>query len=404
MSGVAAVAFLLVGCRASDGEPAGRRPLTTMATGSSAAYPATTTGAPATKQRGGPLGSWTPSSQQCGLVGPILARRDRRGVGPEVMAVMRAWPVAWLTLLMGVGLLTGCSQEAPEGGLEPSASPEPSASKPSNPPGSEPPEDPRVEPSELTGTIAYSAPVNEVSSDDVFVLELGKSEPVRLTNGPEREFDPSLSPDGTMIAYRRNPRADSDEADIWVMAIDGSGKRNLTASPEDFNWAPAWTPDGRIVYSSMRGGTGALELWSMRADGSDQRRLAEGWCEYPSPSPDGTRYACAERAAGGRYDIVVVDDDGRTELTSTPETEFGPAWSPDGKWIVFSRDLGDRWELLRIRPDGSGEERVAPEGVFATWDPVGHLVWIGPGGINVANADGSGRTALDYPAGFVSWR
>ena len=237
----------------------------------------------------------------------------------------------------------------------------------------------------------------------MFLLRLDGSEPVRLTDGPEEEFDPDLSPDGTTIAYRRNPRADSDEADIWTMHIDGTAKRNLTNAPELSNWAPAWTPDGRIAFSSMRGTTGALELWTMAADGSDARRVTEGWCEYAQPSPDGSQFVCAA-AVGGRYDIVVVDASGsRRSLTTTPVTEFAPSWSPDGQWVAFSRDTTDRWELLRIRPDGSDEQSIAEEGVFATWDPAGHVVWSGPGGINVANADGSGRVVLDYPAMFVSW-
>jgi Tol biopolymer transport system component len=300
-------------------------------------------------------------------------------------------------------LLTACSGESSEESTpSPSGSASASVSVSASEP--EPPPAEPIDPSALTGTIAYSTVVEDASADDVFVVELGRGEPIRLTDGPEREFDPALSPDGRLIAYRRNPRADSDEADIWVMAVDGSGKRNLTRSAQDSNWAPAWTSDGRIVYSSMRAGGGALELWSMRADGSARRRVAEGWCEYPSPSPDGQRYACAT-AVGGHYDIVVVDDDGAwTELTSTPETEFGAAWSPDGEWIVFSRDHGDRWELLRVRPDGTDEQTIAPEGVFATWDPAGHLAWSGPGGINVANPDGSGLTTLDYPAEFLSWR
>ena len=129
----------------------------------------------------------------------------------------------------------------------------------------------------------------------------------------------------------------------------------------------------------------------MAADGSDARRVTEGWCEYAQPSPDGSQFVCAA-AVGGRYDIVVVDASGsRRSLTTTPVTEFGPSWSPDGQWVAFSRDTADRWELLRIRPDGSDEQSIAEEGVFATWDPAGHVVWSGPGGINVANADGSGR-------------
>jgi TolB protein len=258
-----------------------------------------------------------------------------------------------------------------------------------------------IEVGSLQGTIVYSTEI--AGNDDVFLVRLGDGDPIRLTEGPEKEFDPDLSPDGASIAYRNNPETGSDEADIWVMDLDGQNKRNLTNAPEFSNWAPAWTPDGQIVFSSMRGGSGALELWSMTADGGDLQQVSEGWCEYPDVSPDGSEFVCAE-AVGSRYDIVIVDESGgRRSVTTTPVTEFGPSWSPDGQWIVFSRDTGEHWELYRIRPDGSDEELIAQEGVFATWDLDGHLVWSGPGGINVARADGSGRVVLDYPAGFISW-
>ncbi len=240
----------------------------------------------------------------------------------------------------------------------------------------------------------YSSDVD--GDDDVYVVALDDGTPVQLTNDPEKEFDPDLSPDGAMIAYRRNPRPHSDEADIWVMDIDGGNKRNLTNSPERSNWAPAWTPDGRIVFSSIRDSSGELELWSMDADGRDLRRLASGWCEYVDPSPDGTEFVCAA-AVGRAYDIVIVDaQGGRRSVTDTPITEFAPSWSPDGAWITFSRDLGERWELVRIRPDGSDESVVATEGVFSTWTEDGHVVWTGLGGINVAEGrrDRPRRTRL----------
>jgi len=254
----------------------------------------------------------------------------------------------------------------------------------------------------LRGTLAYSS--DSGGNDDLYLLRLPDGAPVRLTDGPEKEFDPALSPDGTRIAYRRNPRTGSDAADIWVMNVDGTGKRNLTNAPERSNWAPAWTPGGRIAWSSMTGTTGELELWTMAADGSDARRVGEGWCEYAAPSPDGRSFVCAANV-GGRYDLVIVDSTtgDRRPLTTTSQTEFGPSWSPDGAWIAFSRDLGEHWELLRVRPDGTDEQAVATEGVFPTWDPDGHLAWTGPGGINVANADGSGRIALEDPASFMSW-
>lgn len=250
--------------------------------------------------------------------------------------------------------------------------------------------------------LVYSSDMS--GNDDIYAVDFnaGTSTPTLLTDGPEKEFDPDLSADGRQIAYRRNPDPDSDHADVWVMNVDGSGKRNLTNAPELSNWAPTWTPDDRIAFS--RDTAGVLELWLMNGDGSDVHRLAPGWCEYAAPSPDGSQFVCAG-AVGAAYDIFVVSTatGERRALTATARTEFGPSWSRDGEWIAFSRDMGDRWELLVIKPDGTGERAVAPEGVFSTWSPADQLVWSGPGGINVANADGSQRVTLDYPAGFVSW-
>jgi Tol biopolymer transport system component len=187
------------------------------------------------------------------------------------------------------------------------------------------------------------------------------------------------------------------------MDRSGGNQRNVTESAEDSNWSPAWTPDGRIIFSSMRGGGPALELWVMEPDGRGVEQVATGWCEYPSAAPDGSAYVCSS-PVGGAYDLVVVSAEGvRTPLTTTPASEFGASWSPDGRWIAFSRDLGDRWSLLQIRPDGTDEREVAREGVFPTWTPDGRLAWTGPGGINVAGTDPSRPTVVDLPAEFPSW-
>ena len=235
---------------------------------------------------------------------------------------------------------------------------------------------PSIDSTTFTGTIVYSAEIG--GNEDVFLLRLDGSGPVRLTDDSAQEFDPDLSPDGTRIAYRRNPSSSSDHADIWIMDVDGSDKRNLTDSPQFSNWAPSWTPDGRIAFSSSRGSPGALETWTMTADGSDKKRVAEGWCEYPAPDPTGARFVCAS-PTGGRYDIHVLVDGEHHPLTTTPETEFGASWSPDGQWIAYSRDTGEHWELWVIRPDGTSERQVAPEGVFSTWSPAGTARVVGSG-------------------------
>jgi hypothetical protein len=60
----------------------------------------------------------------------------------------------------------------------------------------------------------------------------------------------------------------------------------------------------------------------------------------PRWSPDGSRIAAGRWQTGGRYDIVVVDTLGvvQREITDGVGVNASPAWSPDGRWLLFSSD------------------------------------------------------------------
>ena len=95
---------------------------------------------------------------------------------------------------------------------------------------------------------------------------------------------PVFSPDGRRIAVSYWQH---DHWDIHVMMADGGGRARLTETPlraivearingnETRSWnnvAPAWSPDGsQIVFLTDR--TGRWEIWTMGADGSNQRPL-----------------------------------------------------------------------------------------------------------------------------------
>lgn len=256
-----------------------------------------------------------------------------------------------------------------------------------------------------TGAIAYSA--ERGGKEDVYLLDLATGEVARLTSSPAKEFDPDISPDGSQIAYRRNPDPQSDHADIWLMDLDGSHKRNLTHEPESDNWSPAWSPDGsRIAFASTRDG-GTLSLWTMAADGSDLRRVTEGHGEYPDWSPDGRWLVyAAPPGSAGTYDLWIVAAEGGEprQLTSTPGTEFVPAWSPDGSSIAYQAQDEERWTVRVIRPDGTGDREVSVgEGSGPFWSPNGLLAWEGPGGWSVARPDGSDAIPLGGSGRLASW-
>ena len=65
---------------------------------------------------------------------------------------------------------------------------------------------------------------------------------------------------------------------------------------------------------------------------------------------------------------------GAARLTTSLLRDIDPHWSPDGSWIAFLRRTGavphnEEWTLFVIRPDGTGERRLADAGVeTGGWD------------------------------------
>lgn len=121
---------------------------------------------------------------------------------------------------------------------------------------------------------------------DVMVQDVDPdADPESLTEAPSSDFHPSYSPDGELIAFASD--RDGSE-DIFLLDVEAAyaGEpseavyTNLTPSSEENDWDPNWSPDGEwITFQSDR--SGVSEVYIMRPDGSDLRRVTD------SPSADG---------------------------------------------------------------------------------------------------------------------
>lgn len=188
------------------------------------------------------------------------------------------------------------------------------------------------------------------------------------------EDQPSWSPDGKRIAFRRWPQGATpgpfNPTDIWVMNADGSQQVNVTSDRESQHH-PAWSPvpvDGshRIAFTqdSMVNGYRTARIAMMRPDGTDRRALTaytQGIDLTPAWRPDGhalifTRSSPDVSADVYRLDLATGEE---RALLSLFDSQLTPVYSPNGRYIAFTsnHEPGEDRTLLpqiyTMRADGS---------------------------------------------------
>ena len=203
----------------------------------------------------------------------------------------------------------------------------------------------------------------------VWVDRDGREEP--LDAEPRAYSHMNLSPDGRRLAVRIN---EGGNEDIWVLDISRGTPIRLTLSPGN-EISPLWTADSeRVVFGSRD--TGGLH-WRV-ADGTEQaQRLLTGdtdlWPMFVSPESDQLFYL---QFGELDWDIHVLSLQG--EASSHPFLELEGAQifaslSPDGRWLAYASDETGRLEIhVQSFPDLQDKWTVSRNGgVDPVWGPDG---------------------------------
>ena len=213
-------------------------------------------------------------------------------------------------------------------------------------------------------TVAYAMRVK--NSWDIYAQRVGGRNATPIVNDPQRdEKGAAFSPDGSQIAFHISDPIGG----IFVAGATGESVRRVTESGFD----PAWSPDGKqIAYGTEEVGEpaqrlGVSALYVVNVSGGTPRKLVEGDGVQPSWSPSGGRIAYWSNV-GGQRDLYTVASTGGTPVRVTNDSaiDWSPVWSPDGTFVYFSSDRGTAMNLWRIAVDeSSGMVRGAPEPVTA---------------------------------------
>ena len=127
-------------------------------------------------------------------------------------------------------------------------------------------------------------------------------------------------------------------AQVAMVHADGSGFRQLTEGANN-NGFPSYSPDGKqIVFRTL--GPEGQGLRVMNLADKSVRTLTDDYDNFPLWSPRGDRIVFT-RQHEGDFELFSIRPDGTDlrRLTSAPGNEGHCAWSPDGEWILFSSSL-----------------------------------------------------------------
>lgn len=268
-----------------------------------------------------------------------------------------------------------------------------------------------------------SAPEIRITVSKIWIVDVASRAKRVLVESDS--VQPNWSPHDKRVAYWGRPGR-RDQADIFTVALAPGSKPVAVTQDAALDWNPVWSPDGKyLYYLSDRDGT--RNLWRVRIDGDSGQVLSpprsitlpsarttafsisksgremvfvqsnvtsnlqkigfdpvretvtgvpvaitQGAKQYrsPSASPDGGWLTFTSR--GKQEDIYTVRTDGSQlrQLTSDPEPDRWPIWSPDGKRIGFESIRNGRQQLWTVNADGTGLQQITFESEGEPWLPV----------------------------------
>ncbi len=173
------------------------------------------------------------------------------------------------------------------------------------------------------GKVAFS--VERGGNSDIFVMDLKNRATARLTVDPAIDTSPSFSPDGSMISFNSDR---SGSPQLYIMGADGSNPRRISFAQGRYT-TPVWSPTGEFIAFTKQTGN-QFHIGVMKPDGTDERILTSSYLdEGPAWAPNGRVLLFSRQGAGGGTKLWSVDVTGRIiQPMPYPGSGSDPAWSP----------------------------------------------------------------------------
>jgi TolB protein len=192
--------------------------------------------------------------------------------------------------------------------------------------------------------LAISCSMPDKPETRVYIVPAGGGEPRLVTTNPASYFH-SWSPDGKTIAFTRPSHGSGN---IYSIPVEGGEEKALT-SGSGISDDPDYSPDGKYIYFNSDRAGGTMQIWRMKADGSDPEQVTfdefNNWTPHPSPDGKSIVILSYEKDVTGHpanKDValrILNVSDGKlrvlVNIVGGSGTDNVPNWAPDGTHFAF---------------------------------------------------------------------
>ena len=213
--------------------------------------------------------------------------------------------------------------------------------------------------------LLYTGEVGKIRK--IFRKDLASGQDSQLTRGDSDELQPAWSPDGKQVAFVRAHQPGVklqpgdvfgmfQEGDVWVLDLASGEETKLVENA--FN--PAYSPDGQHIAVDASW-AGPRRIWVLDRQGHNPQQVTTDTSEEvahvaPAWSPDG-RTIVFQNLVRTKFDIRTVNLDSKQMnwITNDSLINIRPSWSPSGRFIYFSsyRSGGINIWRARVNKDGT---------------------------------------------------
>jgi TolB protein len=250
----------------------------------------------------------------------------------------------------------------------------------------------------------------------LWIQKIDSQEAQQLTNGPGYDYQPDWSADGKWIVY---VKYDHSTLELWALNPESKQARALTTHGA-VNLEPRFSPDGKRIAFVSTAYNGRFHIFIGDFDSGALQEIRQITSENRSPlpryyyspydheispvwSPDGSELLFVSNrghlyGTGGFWGMKAQAGAEAREIHYEETTwKARPAFSPDGKRIVYASYLGQSWHQLWVMPSQGGDPFPLSYGDFDNinprWSPDGEKIAF------ISNRDGNTSLWVQQVAG-----